>query len=287
MITPLSFEQFQPLLQPRERDSHKGSFGHALVVGGDDGFGGAALLSAEAALRCGAGLCSVGTHPLHATALLGRRPELMVRGCREASELLPLLARATVLVLGPGLGQSDWSGACFALALSTARAKVLPLVLDADGLNLLSRAAEQIQEPYEKWILTPHAGEAARLLGTDTSSIQADRETAVRQLQQRFGGCVVLKGAGSLVCTSAGGRQRVERCQHGNAGMASGGMGDVLSGVLGALLAQGFDVSTSARLGTCLHSRAADLAVASDGERGLLASDLLPALRRLLNRLAD
>ncbi len=284
MIPLLEMDMLLALLAPRGRASHKGDFGHVLVVGGDEGFGGAALLAAEAAARCGAGLTSVATHPAHAAAFLARRPELMVKALTDPAQLAPLIDRATVLVLGPGLGQSIWSRSCFLAALSQAQAQQKPIVLDADGLNLLSHNnTKQIQSIYQKWILTPHPGEAGRLLGKPTSDIQANREDAIRQLQQRFGGAVILKGQGSLVCTGQSPRQRLEQCQHGNPGMASGGMGDVLSGVCGALLAQGFDLATSARLAMCAHSKAADLAAADHGERGLLASDLFPWLRRLLN----
>ncbi|MES2606927.1 MAG: NAD(P)H-hydrate dehydratase [Pseudomonadota bacterium] len=272
------------LLSPRPRDSFKGDYGHVLIVGGDEGMAGAALLAAEAALRCGAGLVSVATHPLHAASFVARRPELMVRGVSEPGALLPLLARASVLVLGPGLGQSNWSRSCFRTTLIHAQAEQLPIVLDADGLNLLTQLeSPEILPFYDKWILTPHAGEAGRLLEKSTVEIQVEREGAVRQLQEEFGGAVILKGQGSLVCTQPATRQKVERCQHGNPGMASGGMGDVLSGVCGALLAQGFDLATSARIGMCVHSKAADLAAAEQGERGLLASDLFPWLRQLLN----
>lgn len=284
MIPPLTFEMLQTLLAPRPRDSHKGDYGHVLVVGGDDGYGGAALLASEAAARCGAGLTTVGTHPMHATVLLAHRPELMIKSIAEPMALLQWLERATVLVLGPGLGQSPWGLGCFQTALSQAKRTRKPIVLDADGLNLLSQSQdEQLQASYDKWILTPHPGEAGRLLGKSTAAVQADREAAARQLQQRFGGAVILKGNGTLICTGGGSRVKVESCQHGNPGMSTGGMGDVLSGICGALLAQGFDVATTARLATCLHGKAADLAATGGGERGLLASDLFPFLRRLLN----
>lgn len=284
MIPPLNWDMLQTLLAPRQGDSHKGDFGHVLVVGGDDGYGGAALLAGAASARCGAGLTSIATHPAHAAALLVHRPELMVRGISDPAALQPLLDRATVLVLGPGLGHSAWSQACFTHALNAAHRRQLPIVMDADALNLLSQCRDtNLPTFYEKWLLTPHPGEASRLLGTTTALIQADRERAVRALHERFGGAVILKGMGSLVCTGPVSRPRIECCQHGNPGMASGGMGDVLSGVCGALLAQGFDLGTAARLAVCLHSRAADMAALADGERGLLASDLLPLLRRLLN----
>jgi NAD(P)H-hydrate epimerase len=281
MITPVNWETLRPLLAPRDKGSHKGDYGHVLIVGGDEGYGGAALLAGEAAARCGAGLTSVATHPVHAAALLARRPELMVKGIADPAALEPQLARATVLVLGPGLGQSPWSVACFWQAMQVAQQRQLAIVLDADGLNLLSQRYAA-QSRYEKWLLTPHPGEAARLLDTTAERVNDDRDAAARQLQARFGGAVILKGPGSLACFDYQGRQKVECCQHGNPGMASGGMGDVLSGVAGAMLAQGFELHAATRLAMCLHSKAADMA-AADGERGLLASDLFPFLRRLLN----
>jgi NAD(P)H-hydrate epimerase len=284
MIPLLDWDMLKTLLAPRERASHKGDYGHVVVVGGDAGLGGAALLAAEAAARCGAGLTSVATHPAHSAALLARRPELMVNAIADPALLAPLLECATVVVLGPGLGQSAWSRSCFFAALTQAQTQQKTIVLDADGLNLLSQCeTRQFHAPYDKWILTPHPGEAGRLLAKSTDAIQADRHGSARLIQQRFGGAVILKGQGSLVCTGPTSRQKLEQCQHGNPGMASGGMGDVLSGVCGALLAQGFDVATSARLAVCVHSKAADLVAADHGERGLLASDLYPYLRRLLN----
>jgi hydroxyethylthiazole kinase-like uncharacterized protein yjeF len=281
---PLHYDSLRQLLLPRPRDAHKGHFGHVLVVGGAAGFGGAALMAAEASARCGAGLTSVATHPSHVPALLARRPELMVHGLEQPDLINALLQRASVLVLGPGLGQESWGQQLFRQALQAAQARELPLVLDADALNLLSKDATNGKPlTYSKWILTPHVGEAARLLQQSPESIQADREAAARHLQQRYGGVSLLKGAGSLVCCDQQGRQQLETCMHGNPGMASGGMGDVLSGVLGALLAQGFDPATAARLGVCLHGKAADLEAAAHGERGLLATDLLPHLRTLLN----
>lgn len=284
MIPPLSWDMLTPLLTPRPRECHKADFGHVLIVGGDEGFGGAALMAAEASARCGAGLTSVATHPAHAASFLVRRPELMVRGIAQPETILSLLDRATVVVVGPGLGQSEWSRQCLTTALQAAQQKGLPLVVDADGLNWLSKKEiKEIKYFYEKWILTPHTGEAARLLASATPDIDKNREQSAMRLQQLYGGAVILKGAGSLVCTAGNGRAKVEQCQHGNPGMATGGMGDVLSGICAAMLAQGFDLNTSARLAVCLHSRAADLAASSSGERGLLATDLFPRLQELLN----
>ncbi|MGA7298248.1 MAG: NAD(P)H-hydrate dehydratase [Rhodanobacteraceae bacterium] len=259
-------------LPPRQHDSHKGRYGHVLVIGGDSGFGGAVRLAGEAALRCGAGLVSVATRGSHVAPLLAARPELMVHAIGDDGVNSALLERAGVLVAGPGLGQDDWGRCLFAQAMAAEQ----PMVLDADGLNLL--ACHNQEFAGRAVVLTPHPGEAARLLGSDTAAVQADRFAAARELACRYRCVVVLKGAGSLIANADG---EVGVCPWGNPGMASGGMGDVLSGVIGALMAQGLDAWRAACLGTGLHSRAGDRA-ALQGQRGMLASDLLPALRSLL-----
>lgn len=263
-------------LPPRERDAHKGRFGHVMVIGGDRGFGGAALMAAEAAARSGAGLISVATHPSHASGFLTRCPELMVKGVPSGQELEPLLAAPNVLVVGPGLGQTPWSEQMLQQALATD----LPMVLDADALNLLASGRFGDEYGARRWVLTPHPGEAARLLGLDNSQIQADRPRACRLLHQRFGGAVLLKGAGTVIAGTDG---PLGVCPYGNPGMASGGMGDVLAGIIGALMAQGLEPAAAARLGACLHGCAADLAAETHGEVGLLATDLPGLVRGLLN----
>lgn len=283
-LRPLSFDVLRRLLPPRDRDSHKGCYGHVLVLGGAPGYGGAALLAAEAAARCGAGLTSVATHPDHSAAFVVHRPELMTRGVLEPDVINVMLARASVLVAGPGLGKDAWGLQLLQTALRGAVARALPVVLDADALNLLAQGTlTQGTLQNSQWILTPHTAEAARLLQTTPDAIAADRPAAVRALQRRYAGVAVLKGPGSLVCYDQHGRQQVDTCVHGNPGMATGGMGDVLSGIIGALLAQGYPLADAARLGVCLHSKAADLEAAAHGERGMLASDLFPHLRTLLN----
>jgi hydroxyethylthiazole kinase-like uncharacterized protein yjeF len=269
----LQLESLLPLLPRRAPDAHKGNFGHVLVIGGDHGMAGAALLAGEAAARCGAGLVSVATRELHVAALVARRPELMVRGVEVGHDLQSLLENASVVAVGPGLGQTPWSEQLLHRAADSG----LPMVVDADALNLLAKGRVPGTAARDNWILTPHPGEAARLLGIETREVQADRFAAVVALQQRFGGVVLLKGAGTLVCDGRG----MFVSEYGNPGMASGGMGDVLSGVLAALLAQGLDLSAATRLGVCLHGRAAEFASAG-GSKGLLAADLMPCLRQLL-----
>ena len=264
-------------LAPRARSAHKGHFGHALVIGGDHGYGGAVRLAAEAAARCGAGLVSVATRAAHVPGLLAARPELMVHAADHSQALQPLLARATVVLLGPGLGTSAWGRELFGMAIHSGR----PMVLDADALNLLAEQPSACQLPRDNWVLTPHPGEAGRLLSVCTADIHADRFASAESLQRRYGGSIVLKGAGSIV--NCGGQGPVALCSEGNPGMASGGMGDVLCGVIGGLMAQGWAPDEAAELGVSLHAAAADRAAAKQGERGLLATDLMPHLRTLVN----
>ena len=261
-----------PMARARVADAYKGRFGHVLIIGGNRGMSGAARLAAEAAARCGAGLVSVATHPAHAAGLNAGCPELMVHAVEQAADLQPLLKRASVLVVGPGLGQTAWSRKLLERVLDAG----LPLVVDADALNLLARDSRQ----QDNWILTPHPGEAGRLLQQPVEIVEQDRFAAVRQLVDRYRGVAVLKGAGSLVAAASG---PIHLCARGNPGMASGGMGDVLSGVLGALLAQGLGTFEAASAGVFLHAKSADLAAGEKGERGLLASDLIPVLRELVN----
>ncbi|WP_430460169.1 NAD(P)H-hydrate dehydratase [Thalassolituus sp. LLYu03] len=262
-------------LPARAGSAHKGDFGHVLLIGGDSGMGGAVAMAAEAAGRTGAGLVSCATRTEHVMPLLVRRPEVMVRAIESGLELQPLLERATVLAIGPGLGQGSWSE----LLLQRVLGSALPLIMDADALNILSSPGWKQDFAQRQVIMTPHPGEAARLLGKTTDEVQADRFAAARELAERYQAVVVLKGQGSLVASPDG---RLALCTDGNPGMSSGGMGDVLTGVLASLLAQGMPVFEAACYGVCLHSAAADLA-ARAGQRGLLATDLMTYLRELMN----
>ncbi len=264
---PVAAEVLQPpQLLRRHRDSHKGRHGHVLAIGGDHGMGGAIVLTAEAALRSGAGLVSVATRTEHVSVLMTRRPEAMVHAVDHTRDVATLLDRADALALGPGLGQAAWGHALFDAAIATEK----PCVIDADGLNFLADSPRPV--PFA--VLTPHPGEAARLLGIDTVTVQSDRYAAARNLADKFGCAVVLKGAGSLIAASG----RVTRvCMLGNPGMATGGMGDALTGVIATLLAQGLDAFDAASIGVWLHARAGDRA-AVQGEVGMLASDLIAEL---------
>ena len=259
-------------LLPRHANSHKGEYGHVLCVGGESGMGGAVRLCAEAALRAGAGLASVATRSEGVAALVAARPEAMTHAIEDADALQVLIARATVLAVGPGLGQGDWGRALFEAAIASGK----PLILDADGLRLLATHPRALPQA----ILTPHPGEAARLLGISNDQVQADRFAAVEALVEKFQCVVVLKGAGTLV---AGPGETTAVIDAGNPGMATGGMGDVLTGVIAALHAQKLSLFDAAVFGALLHGAAGDAAARIDGERGLLPSDLFSHLRRLAN----
>jgi len=306
-VRMLSYEDQIRKLPVRNRNAHKMNHGHVLVVGGDQGMAGAVAMAAEAAMYSGAGLVSVATHPTSVNSLVARRPEVMTKSVTTPDELKALINRATVIVVGPGLGNeslgneslgneslgndglgneslgneslgndglggdSAWGSELFDIVLESE----LPMIIDADGLNRLSRLPQQSTR-RDNWILTPHPGEARNLLG---KNVQVNRLASVKQLQEKYGGVCLLKGAGTLIAS----RHDVWLCPYGNPGMSVAGMGDVLSGIIGGLVAQGLDMHDAACLGVIVHSLAADNITARQGERGLLATQLLPEIRKLLN----
>ena len=272
VVEKLSLSRHIDYLKPRMMDWHKGLSGHVLIVGGDLGLSGAAALAATAAYRVGAGLVTIATRMENAPMLNINRPELMCVGIGNRDALEPLIKKAQVIVVGPGLGQTGWSKSLFDRVIQTE----VPLVVDADALNLLAKSPRFRQN----WVSTPHPGEAARLLNIESHIIQNDRLSAVKRLQAQYGGTVVLKGAGSLVLSSQSDMPGL--CDFGNPGMATAGTGDVLSGVIGGLIAQGVPPSDAARLGVIMHAKAGDYA-AKEGERGMMAMDLMPHLRKIAN----
>ena len=267
------------LLPTRQRNSHKGSYGWLLGVGSDHGMSGAIRLCGEAALRSGAGKVTLVTRPEHAPLVNLACPELMVRGMDSGAPLAALLEQVDALVAGTGLGQSEWSRSMFDACMAAA----VPLVLDADGLNLLAQRLPRLEEgalPRGHWILTPHPAEAGRLLDCSAADVQRDRVAAAQELAQRFEAVVVLKGCGTVIADPA---DRYAICPLGNPGMATAGTGDVLSGVIGAMLAQGLDCWTAAQAGVVAHASAGDRVAVHHGERGLLASDITRMLPAVLN----
>ncbi len=266
-IKPAVVRVTKALMPPRERYAHKGRYGHVLIIGGDRGYTGAARLAGEAALRVGAGLVSIATRVEHAALMNLTRPELMCHGVESPEQLTILLDKASVVVIGPGLGQSDWAKSLFNKTVNAGK----EMIIDADALNLLAKTP--ITNPH--WVLTPHPGEAARLLKGTTADIEHDRFASVAAIQHQYGGIALLKGAGTLIASA-------DDCAistTGNPGMATGGMGDVLAGVIAGMVAQGLSLKHAAQQGAYHHGLAADYAAEKEGERGLLASDLMPYLR--------
>lgn len=263
-----------PLVPARQPTTHKGQLGHLLVVGGDQGTGGAALLSAQSALRTGAGMVSLATRAEHVAAAQTRLPEVMSLATASANQLHVLADKVTVWVVGPGLGQGAWGRSLLSAAAAAGGAQVW----DADALNLLAAGVVHIAPGC---VITPHPGEAARLLGISTAVLQADRAAAARALAQRYEVVCVLKGAGTLVADPGG---RLLVCDRGDPAMAGAGLGDVLAGLIGALIAQGCSPWQAACLGVWIHAGAGET-LAHKGN-GLAASDLCDAIRHLLQERA-
>ena len=270
-LTPIVLtEGTLPKLSPRPLNAHKGLFGHVFIIGGDYGMAGAPILAAEMALRAGAGLVSVATRPEHIHALTTHTPEVMGTGVQSANQLYTAIDKASVIAIGMGLGQSAWSQSLLSLVATQTQ----PQVWDADALNLL--ASGHVSVPKGS-ILTPHLGEAARLLSTDIKTIQHNKEKAILTLRDRYHCHIILKGRGTLI---AGLDNSLSICEHGHPSMAGAGLGDVLSGLISALIAQHLPPAKAARLAVWLHARAGEQ-LGKQG-RGLLASDLAPIIRQLL-----
>ena len=262
-------------LPQRAANSHKGHFGHVLVIGGDHGFGGAAMMTAQAAVNCGAGMVSLYSRSEHAGAMLTRQPEVMV----SSTDCARLLQTADVIAIGPGLGTQSWGQALMVQALATNK----PMLLDADALNYIAGLAESELATLKRqnWVLTPHPGEAGRLLKCSGQDIQQDRLAAIRKLQQRFGGAILLKGAGTLISDQSG---DVRLLAAASPALASGGMGDVLSGIIAALLAQGLTGVDACQLGAWLHLNTAVRLARQQPHPWLVATDLIPQLKlQLIN----
>lgn len=259
------------LIKPRRRNSHKGSFGQVYAIGGIKGMSGAIRLCGEAALRSGAGLVTLGTDPAHAGLLNLNRPELMVKSIDSDNNWISEIGDGIVIALGPGLGSAAWSKLLFHECMAN-RAS---MVIDADGLNLLARQPRESLLLYDNRVLTPHPAEASRLLNCSVSDIQRDRVSAALKLAGHFGASVVLKGCGTVVADQTG---RYAICPMGNAGMATGGSGDVLTGIIAALLAQGLTCYDAACAGVAAHAMAGDLAVQDIGELSMIAGDIIDYL---------
>ena len=274
---------FSPALPPRALDSHKGNFGSVAIVGGDSGMVGAVLLAARAALFCGAGRTHAVFLAHDAPIVDMQHPEIMLHSAVKLNAFkLNTLKQLSCIVIGPGLGQSRAAVEMLEFAI----AQNIPLLIDADGLNLISQhshLAVMLQQRQAQTVITPHPTEAARLLQTKTESIQNNRIESAQNLAHKFKSVCVLKGAGTI-CADVSGAWFMNTS--GNPGLATGGTGDVLSGIIGSLIAQGLSVMQAAKLGVYVHGAAADsLVEIGIGPIGLTASEIAQEVRNQINYL--
>jgi NAD(P)H-hydrate epimerase len=282
----VDWQMLRPL-PTRPVHGNKGSFGKLLCIGGNQGMAGAIRLSAESALRCGVGLVKVYCHESSSLSISAGRPEIM----QTHKELEAALGWCSCIVIGPGLGQDDWAHQQFSRLLAHLKHQPKPLVVDADGLNLLATMIDNLDirnilGQLPALILTPHPGEASRLLNCSIAKIENNRFEASKNIAQKYQSICVLKGAGTVIQSNKTPQEpQCWVCKGGNAGMATAGMGDILTGVIGAFLAQGLTSQSAAIYGVCAHAEAGDRLAIQYGQRGMIASDLLKPLRALVNGL--
>ena len=271
----LNRTQISQSICPRQESAHKGTTGYSVIAGGAPGMMGAVLMAAKAAYRVGCGRVQVVTHHQHRSLLALNCPEVLTwQGDDACAEYDLNLGNFNALAIGPGLGQGQWGKKLYSRFMQSN----LPMVVDADGLNLLAHE----QQRRENWVLTPHPGEAASLLGCHSSDVQFDRYSAVKQIVKQYGGVCVLKGSGSLIAAK---NRFIRVCNAGNSGQATAGMGDVLTGCITGLIAQGYDLFDAAIIATWLHASAADCVAEESGKIGIMATDLLLPIKSLHNNL--
>ena len=262
----------------RNSESHKGDFGHVLVVAGNIGFGGAALLSSKAAIKIGAGLVSLATRSEHLQAALSFAPEVMTKPVDSGQSLENYLDFPTVICLGPGLGKDYWSEQMIYKSLENTYKNKTPILIDADGLNLLPEFSKKLPLP-KKIVLTPHLGEAARLLNTSVEKVKKNKVSAAKRISNKYNSVVVLKSHETLICKE----DKIYICDKGNPGMATAGMGDVLSGMISGLIAQKLSLFEAACLGVDLHARAGDIYSEKNNQQSLLPTDIIDLFARVIN----
>ena len=278
-MNPLTIETKKLLRKLlRNSKSHKGDFGHVLVVAGNIGFGGAALLSSKAAIKIGAGLVSLATRSEHLQAALSFAPEVMTKPVDSGQSLENYLDSPTVICLGPGLGKDYWSEQMIYKSLENTHKNKTPILIDADGLNLLPEFSKKLPLP-KKIVLTPHLGEAARLLNTSVEKVKKNRVSAAKRISNKYNSVVVLKSHETLICKE----DKIYICDKGNPGMATAGMGDVLSGMISGLIAQKLSLFEAACLGVDLHARAGDIYSEKNNQQSLLPTDIIDLFARVIN----
>ena len=274
MIKEFNFDSLEKSIPERSSNSHKGDFGKVMIVGGSEGMGGAAILSSEASLFSGAGLVHLSTHPINVEASLKRNPEVMAYGI-DKSFSIP--ENIDVLLCGPGLKNDEWSKNVFDEIISANNFGAV--ILDAGALHFIG---ENNLETSKNKVLTPHPGEAAKLLGISNNEVQEDRINAAKSISNKFSASVILKGKETIICSY--GDEELFICTEGGPELSSGGTGDVLAGVLSALIAQKVDITDACKISVAVHARAGEEFRNKTGEIGLNASSLIPTIRDLLNK---
>ena len=277
----IDFEDLVDRVIFREQDAHKGNFGHAIVIAGDRGLGGAGILASKAIVYSGTGLTTLATRPEHVSASLVSCPEVMVKGVNSGQDVEEYLLKPNVIAIGPGLGQTAWSEQMVQRVFMEAESRDVPVIMDADALNLLAKLRLSNKLPNQL-ILTPHPGEAATLLNTTVDNVESDRFGAAQKIHKKFKATVVLKGAGTIIIHNDGSLRKWGICSSGNPGMATGGMGDALTGIIAGILAQGLSIRDAVEAGVDLHAKSADLMSHEMGEAGLTPTDVIEGLRLLL-----
>ncbi len=270
MLKESNAKQIYSNFGERDKSGHKYNNGHVLVIGGNIGMPGAARLTAEAALRSGAGLVSVATRQANVDLIQSGLYEIMVHGVETCKELEKLMIKCDVIVIGPGLGLDDWAQAVWDKVKLFER----PKVVDADALKLLAQDTITLDDS----VITPHSGEASLLIENDIPNIDEQRIKSITKLRE-FSEVTVLKGRNSLISSP----HEIAINRTGNAALSTAGTGDVLSGMIGGLIAQGLSLGDAAKLGVWLHGSCADLYL-DDGnkERSMIASDIFTYLKKLL-----
>jgi NAD(P)H-hydrate epimerase len=278
-IKEFSFEDIKENIPIRKENSHKGDHGKLLIIAGDEGFGGAGIMSSESGLKTGAGLVKLLTRKSHVSSSLAKNPEIMVSGADNAQDLEANLEWPDAVVAGPGMYKNFWSEQILYKLLSFVADSGTPTLLDAGALRLLAHKAFSRLTLNSQTVLTPHPGEAAEMLNTTPKEIQKNRIASAKELQKKYGCIVVLKGNGTIICD----KNNAYLCSSGGPELAVAGTGDILSGIIGSLIAQGLTPLDAAKTGVAIHARAGEEFANDVGKIGLAASELISYIRKFLN----
>tara|TARA_B100000945_G_scaffold51063_2_gene36770 strand:- start:6518 stop:7987 length:1470 start_codon:yes stop_codon:yes gene_type:complete len=278
-LKEFAYEDIKDKLPKRKEDSHKGNHGKLLVIAGDEGLGGAGILSSESGIKTGAGLVRLLTRKSNISSSLSRNPEVMVSGGDNAQDLDTYFAWPDIIVAGPGMFKNFWSEQMLYRLLESSKNNSIPILLDAGALRLLTHKSFTKIKLNKQTVLTPHPGEAAEMLKISTNEIQKNRIQSAKQIQKKYGCIVVLKGYGTIICD----KKNTYLCSSGGPELGVAGSGDILAGFIGALIAQGLTPMDAAISGVAIHAEAGKAFSEKVGNIGLSSSELITYIRDLLN----